>query len=63
MTPADQYRLLAAELEARVRNERDPRLRSEWTHMALAYLRLAEQADRNRATDIVFEAGWQSGSC
>jgi hypothetical protein len=60
MTPADQYRIRAAELQAKVRHERNPRLRRQWMNLALAYLRLAEQAERNSQTDIVYEPAWYS---
>ena len=58
MTPADQYRWLAAELEAKARAEQSPDLRAEWMHLAMGYRRLAQQADRNSLTDVVYEPGW-----
>ena len=59
MTPAEHYRRLAAELQAKARHEADSGIRQEWVQMALAYLRLAEQADRNSENDVVYEAGWR----
>ena len=50
----------AAELQAKVRHERSPHLRRQWMNLALAYLRLAEQAERNSQTDIVYEPTWYS---
>ncbi len=55
MTTADQYRARAAELFTRARNETSPMIRSEWENLAKSYLHLAEQADRNSRTDIVYE--------
>jgi hypothetical protein len=55
MTPADQYRILAARFTARAKAEQNARLRSEWQYLAICYLRIAEQADRNSRTDVVYE--------
>lgn len=55
MTAGEQYRVLAAKCDARANQEKDPAIRNEWEGMARAYLRLAEQADRNSLTDIVYE--------
>jgi hypothetical protein len=55
MPTGDQYRVRAAELNAAARCERNPEIRKEYESLALAYLRLAEQAERNSATDIVYE--------
>lgn len=57
MSPADQQRKLAAELRAKARTERPARLASEWKHLALCYMRLAEQADRNQTLDVTYETG------
>ena len=55
MTPADRYRSLAAELNAKARNENSPQIKAEWTHLAQSYLRLAFQADKNDLTDVTYE--------
>ena len=55
MTPADQYRAMAADLAARARGETDPFGKTEYIKLSQAYLRLAEQAERNSKTDIVYE--------
>jgi hypothetical protein len=55
MTPGDQYRIRAAELMAKAQGEAAAPVRLEYESLALAYLRLAEQADRNAATDVVYE--------
>jgi hypothetical protein len=60
MNPANQYRGLAAELEAKARTELSPDLRTEWMHLAMGYRRLAQQADRNSLTDVVYEPAWGS---
>jgi hypothetical protein len=55
MTPADQYRVRAGDLAAFARAERDPFQKAELERLSLAYLRLADQADRNSHTDVVYE--------
>jgi hypothetical protein len=57
MSPADQYRQLAAELGCKARGERNESLAAELSALARAYLRLAEQADQNSGTDLWFEFG------
>ena len=55
MTPADEYRVKAGDLAALARAENDPFQKAEFQRLSLAYLRLAEQADRNSQTDVVYE--------
>jgi hypothetical protein len=55
MTPSTQYRRLAAELRAKAQQEESPAVRAERHHLAQCYVRLAEQADKNQRTDIVYE--------
>ena len=55
MTPADRYRIRAAEFTAMARGETDPVLHGEYARMAQGYLRLAILADRNSHNDIVYE--------
>jgi hypothetical protein len=55
MTSGDGYRRKAAEFTLMAEAESDAELRAEFEHLAVAYLRLAEQADRNSLTDIVYE--------
>lgn len=55
MTTADNYRVLAAKLTARARAVDNPEAASEWESLAHAYLRLAEQADRNTTLDAYYE--------
>ncbi len=43
--PGDEYRLKAADMFARA--EQNERLRQEFENLARAFLRLADQADRN----------------
>ena len=45
MGPGDAYRLRAADMLAKA--EQNERHREDFENLALAYLRLAEQADRN----------------
>ncbi len=55
MTPPDHYRRLAAEMAVKARAEQNPHVRAEWMYLARGYRRLAEQADRNRFADVVYE--------
>ena len=55
MTGRDEYLLRAAELNALAQVEKDPADKFEFENLARAYLRLAEQAERNSQTDIVYE--------
>jgi hypothetical protein len=55
MTQREEYLLRAAELSARAQAEGDSARKAEFENMARAYLRLAEQAERNSLTDIVYE--------
>jgi hypothetical protein len=54
MTPGDRYRTKAAEIGTRAKREANLKTRAELEHLARAYLRLAEQAQRNAETDIVY---------
>ena len=56
MSPADRYRVLAAHLRSRAIHEHSPMLRAQWANLAQCYVRLAEQADQNSRTDIVYES-------
>ena len=56
MTPADQYRIKAGDLASLARAETDPFQKAEYERLSQAYLLLAEQADRNSQTDVVYEA-------
>src|SRR3954464_11329588 len=53
MTPAGHYRALAAQCDAKAKQETDWKVRAEWEHMARSYHRLAEQAERNAQTDVI----------
>jgi hypothetical protein len=55
MTAAHFYRIRAAQLTAGARRETSPKIRAEYMSLAQSYLRLAETADRNSETDIVYE--------
>ena len=58
MSPADRYRKLAAELEAKARRHGNDTVRSEWYNLARGYLRLAEHAERNSLADLVYQPAW-----
>ena len=55
MASGDQYRIKATELFAKANCETNLAVRSELESIALAYLRLAAQAERNSQADIVYE--------
>jgi len=57
MGTADSYRIKAAEFYAQAHSATSlsPHLRIQFENLAKTYLRLAEQADRNAAADIVYE--------
>jgi hypothetical protein len=55
VSPASEYRSLAAALRARAHSEESSELKAEWDRLADCYERLAEQADRNARTDTTYE--------
>jgi hypothetical protein len=55
MAAGDHYRKLAADLYARAKQEPNVFTRTEFENLAVSYLRLAEQADRNSEADLVYE--------
>ena len=55
MTPADLYRVKAGDLAALAKAETDPFGKVEYERLSQAYLRLAEQAERNSRADVVYE--------
>ena len=59
MTSADRYRALAAECDAKAKQEADWQIRAEWENMARSYHRLAQQAERNAQTDVTYETPLQ----
>jgi hypothetical protein len=54
MARADQYRVKAAEFHAKAAEETRPFMRRSLEILALVYVRLAEQADRNALTDVAY---------
>jgi hypothetical protein len=57
MAASDKYRIQAAKFYAQARGATSlsPHLRVQFEELAKAYLRLAEQADRNGMADITYE--------
>jgi hypothetical protein len=55
MTQGEMYRAKASELHAKAAQETNPATRTQLEALALGYLRLAEQADRNAQTNLVYE--------
>ncbi|MBX9847145.1 MAG: hypothetical protein K2Z80_35605 [Xanthobacteraceae bacterium] len=53
--PGDSYRIKASELNAEARLEADAQRRKELKSLAMAYLRLADQAERNAQNNVVYE--------
>jgi len=47
MAAGDDYRIKAADMNAKAKGESSLRTRAELESLALAYLRLADQAERN----------------
>ncbi|MGB8608951.1 hypothetical protein [Bradyrhizobium sp.] len=55
MTSRQGYLLRAAELSAKAQAENDHARKVEFQNLARAFLRLAEQAERNSHTEIAYE--------
>ena len=55
MVVGDNYRAKALELLAHAETEKDAAARTELENLAAAYMRLAEQAERNSGLVIDFE--------
>lgn len=55
MAQGETYRVKAAELHAQAKQDSNPHTRAELERLAKGYLRLAEQADRNSQTNVVYE--------
>jgi hypothetical protein len=55
MTAGDDYRGKAIEFRAKAQVESNPKQKAEYEHLARAYLRLAEQAERNSQLDATYE--------
>lgn len=55
MTPAQKYRVSAAELSAKARAETNPSIRMLLDYLARAYRCLAEHADRDVQADMAYE--------
>jgi len=55
MTTGDHYRLKAAVLHARAIGQTSARIKEQFEKLSRAYLRLAEQADRNACVDLLYE--------
>ena len=51
MAAGDDYRIKAADMNAKAKQERRPLTRAELERLALAYLRLADQADHNASLE------------
>jgi hypothetical protein len=49
MATGDEYRVKAADTSAKARRELRPQIRFDLQHLALFYLRLADQADRRNS--------------
>jgi hypothetical protein len=61
MAVGDNYRAKALELLALAETETNPAVRAEFENLAAAYLRLAEQAERNSGLVIDFELPSEEG--
>jgi hypothetical protein len=56
MSAGSPYRIKALEITARAKTEADAGIREEMEKLAKSYERLADQAEKNAKTDIVYEA-------
>ena len=55
MPTAEEYRVKAVDLNAQAKLAPNSSLRAECEKLALSYLRLAAQAEKNAQTDIIYE--------
>jgi hypothetical protein len=55
MTSGDHYRAKAAEFHAQAQCVTSPPIKKQFEDLSRAYLRLAEQADRNATIELVYE--------
>ncbi len=55
MSRSAEYRKRAAEFMAQAQLARTPAMAAEMSELASVYLRLAEVADRNSQSDLVYE--------
>jgi hypothetical protein len=55
MKPGDEYCAKALEFLAKAETESSPLMRAEFENLGAAYLRLAEQAERNAKVDVTYE--------
>jgi hypothetical protein len=55
MTTAGEYRVKADEFRAMAQREADADRRTEYERLAQCYVRLANLAERNSLTDLVYE--------
>jgi hypothetical protein len=55
MTAGDHYRNKAVEFRAKAQVESDLKRKAEFEDLARAYLRLADQAERNSHLDVAYE--------
>ena len=55
MSTGDEYRIKAAAFHARASCQTSARIKEQYEKLSRAYLRLAEQADRNACVDLLYE--------
>jgi hypothetical protein len=55
MNRADEYRKRAAELVAQATLAKNPALALELTELGNVYMKLADQAERNSVTNLVYQ--------
>jgi hypothetical protein len=55
MTSGDQYRVKAAIFHTQAQCETNAKIKHQFENLGLAYLRLAELADRNATVELVYE--------
>jgi hypothetical protein len=55
MDTGDHYRVKAAKFHAQAQSATNARLKRQFEDLSRAYLRLAEQADRNATVELIYE--------
>ncbi|HVG50363.1 MAG TPA: hypothetical protein VM867_01885 [Xanthobacteraceae bacterium] len=59
MNEAAHYRIKAAEFHAKAQTETNPKHKAQFESLAVSYIRLSEQAERNSQNNVVYESpGW-----
>lgn len=55
MPRSDQYRRLATQVRDRAVKEKNQIVKAEWENLAMTYIRLAEQSERNGGQEATYD--------